>query len=72
MSEVLLWSVKQTAEALSMSRSKLYEGISSGALGPAGVKIGGKRYFDPAEVRAWVRAGCPSRRVWLSRKEATR
>jgi predicted DNA-binding transcriptional regulator AlpA len=72
MSETLLWTVDQTAAALSMSRSKLYEGISSGIIGPAGVKIGGKRYFDPIEVRSWIRAGCPARRVWLSKKEALR
>lgn len=67
--ETLLWTVNQTAAALSMSRSKLYEAISSGVLGPVGSRIGGKRYFDPNEIRSWIRAGCVGRRQWLAIKE---
>lgn len=72
MNEPLLISTNEAARLLSMSRAKLYEGLSSGTIGPMGFKIGGKRLFDPEELRSWVRSGCPGRRQWLTMKGGVR
>ena len=64
----LLITAIEAAEALSISRTKLYEGVSSGVIGPQGIKIGGKRLFDPNELAAGVKAGCPPRVHWIKQK----
>lgn len=62
-SEKLLISAGEAAALLDLSRTALYSGLSTGAI-PPGVRIGGRRLWDPAELRAWVAAGCPRIEAW--------
>jgi hypothetical protein len=64
--EPLMVDTATAARALGLSRSAFYEGLSSGRIGPAGVFFNSKRLFPLGELRAWVNAGCPPRRLWLA------
>jgi len=64
--EPFLISISEAAKRLGLSTSSFYQGLSSGRIGPMGVKIGKRRLFDPEELRAWVKAGCPPRRQWMN------
>jgi excisionase family DNA binding protein len=48
-----LWTLKETAAYLKVSRSTLY-GWRYYGKGPVGYKIGGAVRFDPEVVKAWV------------------
>jgi predicted DNA-binding transcriptional regulator AlpA len=37
---------------------------------PAPVKLGGRTLWRTDELRRWVAAGCPPRRVWEAREKA--
>jgi predicted DNA-binding transcriptional regulator AlpA len=39
---------------------------------PAPIKLGGRTLWRVAELRAWVEAGCPSRREWEARQAGAR
>ncbi|NLH17343.1 MAG: helix-turn-helix domain-containing protein [Phycisphaerae bacterium] len=64
----LLISTEEAAQRLGLCVSSFYQGLSSGRIGPTGVKIGKRRLFDPEELAAWVKAGCPCRRQWMAMK----
>ena len=66
--EALLISISEAAQRLGLSVSSFYQGLSSGRIGPMGVKLGKRRLFDPEELAAWVKASCPPRRQWMTRK----
>lgn len=38
---------------------------------PAPLRIGGRVVWSVAEIKLWIRAGCPPRKEWDSRKAAT-
>jgi len=61
----LLLDAKAVATMLSISRSMLYQISNTGELGPMSIKLGKRRLWRYDELAAWVRAGCPSRGVWL-------
>ena len=67
----LLITIKELAALLSVSKSLLYQWDSSGKLGPIGSRPSGgrgRRLFDPEEIQAWVKAGCPARCEWLRQR----
>jgi len=61
----LLLDAKAVATMLSISRSMLYQISNTGELGSMSIKLGKRRLWRYDELAAWVRAGCPSRGVWL-------
>lgn len=68
--EQLLCTMSQAAALLGISRSKLYQMLSAGQVGPAAILLGGKRMFSPDELRRWVQAGCVNRERWQEIKDA--
>jgi len=62
----LLISAEEAAKRLGLSVSSFYQSLSAGRIGPMGVKIGKRRLFDPEELAAWVKSGCPCRRQWMT------
>lgn len=62
----LLVDAKQAAALLSISPATFWRWVSSGELGPLGMKKGGRRLWALAELRAWVTAGMPRRETWLA------
>jgi hypothetical protein len=52
------------AQLLCRSVASLYRDRAAGRLGVEPVKLCGSVRFSVEEVRAWVGAGCPSRREW--------
>jgi predicted DNA-binding transcriptional regulator AlpA len=59
----LLLSAPDAARVLALSRSALYDGVSSGRIVPP-VRIGGRVLWRAAELEAWVSAGCPPVAKW--------
>lgn len=51
-----LWSHKEAAAFLRVTPGTLYV-WNSKRIGPPSHKVGHQRRYDPAELRAWVRAG---------------
>ena len=39
---------------------------------PAPLRIGGRVVWSVAEIKQWIRAGCPLREEWEARKAASR
>jgi hypothetical protein len=62
--EPLLVDARQAAALLSISLATFWRWDCSGTLGPRGFKRGGKRLWPLAELRTWVREGCPDRPTW--------
>ena len=62
----LLLEGKATAAALGIGLSTLYAMDRSGELGPAGLKLRGRRLWPRRELEAWVDAGCPHRERWIA------
>ena len=60
----LLLSAREAASSLGISRSSFYSLLSSGRIGPMGIRLGGRVLFCRAELEAWVAAGCPARCKW--------
>ena len=61
----LLISANEASRLLGISRASLYACLSSGRIGPTGVRIGGRRLFILEELHHWVALGCPIRRQYL-------
>lgn len=61
--EPLLLNATQAAQAIGISRSKLYDLHSEGRL-PDPVRLGRRRLWRLAELQAWTAAGCPPRHEW--------
>lgn len=49
---LLLWNVKQAAEALGLSVHTLYSWVSMRRI--KFVKMGKRTMFDPEDIRAWI------------------
>ncbi|MHB8157110.1 MAG: helix-turn-helix domain-containing protein [Desulfocucumaceae bacterium] len=52
-SGLLLWNVKQAAEALGLSVHTLYSWVSQGNRIPF-VKLGNRTMFDPVDLQKWI------------------
>jgi len=61
----LLLDGNATAAALGIGLSTLYAMDRSGELGPAGVKLRGRRLWPRRELERWVDVGCPHREKWI-------
>ena len=60
----LLLSVREAAEVLGISKSKLYALNANGQLGPQIKKIGRRSLLSRQELEAWVSSGMPCRDEW--------
>jgi len=70
--EKLLLSASECTHLLGISRSAFYASLQTGAIGPRGIKIGGRRLWPVQELRDWVAAGCPKFDTWRElRKDKT-
>lgn len=58
-----LLSSKELAEFLGVAESTIQRHHVSGKLPPA-VKLGHRRMWRAAEIRDWIRAGCPPGNRW--------
>ena len=62
--EPLLVDFAGLAKLLCRSVASLYRDRAAGRLGVEPVRLCGSVRFSVEEVRAWVAAGCPTRRAW--------
>ena len=65
----LVVSAKELAKLLAVSLRHIRRLNSSGRL-PAPVRIGGSVRWRLSEIEEWLKAGCPSRQEFETRKEA--
>jgi predicted DNA-binding transcriptional regulator AlpA len=65
--ESLLLSAEDSAEMLGIGRTLFYAMHSSGRLGPIPIKLGRRTLWNRQELRDWVKAGCPARKLWQNR-----
>jgi hypothetical protein len=61
---VLLVGAEDAARALGICRSSFLLADKTGEIGPQSIRIGGRRLWVLAELRAWTLAGCPARQRW--------
>ena len=66
--EPLLLRADAAARLLSVSRSKFYQ-MNSAGLVPQPIYLSGCARWSIAELRDYVRAGCPGRERWLAMRE---
>ncbi len=65
--EKLLWTVEDVISRLQIGKTAFYKSLKYGKFGPMAVhSFGRKNLFKPDEVKAWLAAGCPSRRNWVA------
>jgi predicted DNA-binding transcriptional regulator AlpA len=60
----LLVGAKDLAPMLGISVPTLWRWDSGGLVGPAGVKICGRRLWSLAEIKEWIAVGMPDRESW--------
>ena len=65
----LLVDTTGLSRLLARSRASLARDEAAGRL-PAALRIGGGKRWRLSEIRDWVEAGCPSRRVWEAMRAA--
>jgi hypothetical protein len=69
----LLWSRRTLAKAIDVSLPTLSRMESSGRIGPKALRLNRACVrYAAAEVEAWIRAGCPSRRQWEAMRKSQR
>lgn len=61
----LLVSSGDAAKMLGIGRSLLYSMAADGRLGIMPIKFGKRTLWPVDELRRWVAAGCPCRKLWL-------
>lgn len=61
----LLVGAEDAARALGIGRTSFLLADKTGEIGPQSVRIGGRRLWVLAELRAWTLAGCPARGRWV-------
>ena len=66
-----LFTADELAGVLNVSRSTVYRYEEEGKL-PAPVRLGGAVRWRAAEIRDWIRAGCPPRAHWEWNEGAAR
>ncbi|KKN44604.1 hypothetical protein LCGC14_0691420 [marine sediment metagenome] len=70
--EQILVNLGDTARRLGIGKSKLYEMMSQGLVGPAPKLLGSKKMFSTEELRQWVQADCPNRDNWQKIKDTAK
>ena len=61
----LLVDIPETLRLLGNMAQRSYQRMrSSGKFAPKAIKIGGRIYHRPDELKAWVNAGCPGIGRW--------
>ena len=67
----LLLTVSQVCQYLNIKRATFYKINATGAFGLLPVRLGTCRkvLYSRAELDAFVKAGCPHRKVWQSMKK---
>jgi hypothetical protein len=60
-----LVGAEDAARALGIGRTSFLLADKTGEIGPQSVRIGGRRLWVVAELRAWTLAGCPARGRWV-------
>jgi predicted DNA-binding transcriptional regulator AlpA len=70
--EPALLAIPQVCTYLNIARATFYKINATGAFGPLPVKMGTctKVLYSRAELDAFVRAGCPHRKLWQAQKRA--
>lgn len=63
----LLVSHAECARLCGVSRTQWFKMLAGDRVGPAPIKLGGRVLFRPAELSAWIEAGCPNRVTWQAR-----
>lgn len=67
--EPALVDAKSAAEIVGLSRRYFLTADAGGRIGPRSVKIGRRRLWSVAELRAWAAAGCPFRTAWEQQED---
>lgn len=68
--EPFLVDIGETLRLLGNMAQRSYQRMrSSGKFGPTAIKIGGRIYHRPDELKAWCMAGCPPKAKWQWRSE---
>ena len=62
--EPLAMSLTDTAITTGFTVPGFHNMLKQGKIGPKPARIGRCLRFEVAEVRAWLRAGCPARNRW--------
>lgn len=76
--EKLLLSASEVAAALGISRSAFYSLLSSGRIGPVGIRFGRSVRYDRREMENWLSAknpvngSLPNREQWVALQEGDR
>ena len=65
---IQMWSVKQMAQVLSLSKRQIHRLNASHKIFLP-VRIGGSLRFSAQECADWLAAGAPDRRTWEAIKE---
>ena len=58
-----LLNADEVAHRLNISRTSLYQWLSSGRI-PSPIRLGRHSLWRAEEIRQWVAAGCPPRSRW--------
>lgn len=58
MMEPLLADVNMVCRLLNISRSKFYQGLSSGRIPLQAIRFGRKRLYDVEHIKSFVKSGC--------------
>jgi predicted DNA-binding transcriptional regulator AlpA len=68
--EAGLWTIAQVCEYLNIKRATFYKIKATGAFGLLPIKLGTCRkiLYSRAELYAFVKAGCPHRKIWQTIK----
>ncbi|MFI5381099.1 MAG: helix-turn-helix domain-containing protein [Tepidisphaerales bacterium] len=62
--EPMAMNATDTARMLGFTAPGFCNLLKSGRIGPRPARIGRCLRFETAEIRAWLRAGCPPRNRW--------
>ncbi|MCP4614102.1 MAG: helix-turn-helix domain-containing protein [Planctomycetes bacterium] len=69
-----LLTIPQVCEYLNISRASFYKINATGAFGLLPVKLGicRKVLYSRFELDAYIRAGCPHRKIWQAQRKGIR
>jgi predicted DNA-binding transcriptional regulator AlpA len=67
--EALLVSASVAGSMCGRSEASWWRDHAAGRI-PTPVKLGGRTLWRAEELRAWVAAGCPARRIWEALSDA--
>ena len=64
-----LLTIEQTCQLLNISRAEFYRLDQSGKFAPLSTGLCRKRLYIRVEIENWVRAGCPHRKIWQTKRK---